>query len=732
MHDLALPHLQAELDWLWAYLEAHLRRLQREQILPSDDDLHAGTMLTPTEIRIRLRLRQLADQAVPFETRAIDAAAEVSRDLEGRASERLWLPLPRLQRAFDLDGLDRLILLLALAYELEPGFARLYAFLQNHFARAHPTGALVAELLLHEPARLEVALRLAPTSRLIAHGLVEIDRRDPALAVLHCPLRPAQRLVRLALGQRDLDPDLAGAARFDDHHDVDREPILWPDLSLAIERLTRLFMQAEIELRERRDAPASPRLVVVRGAPGSGKTHLLRHVSATIGKGLLSIDLRALSHPPERFAERLAAAFREAMILDAVLVLEGFEEVRSLPGGHDGESQSELAYRLARLLIPRLARHRGVVVWGARDSATAVPPLDPPPEVITLPTPDARAAEKLWRRFLPPASRGEGAEPDRLAQLHRLPPGFLTNAVEHARRRLPPGASGRLSAHELHQAIKVQMQHRLGDSATLISTHHSWDDLVVPNEVKLQLQEIIERHRQRVRVLEEWGLGDRVGKDVGMPVLFDGPPGTGKTMSAGLIGRQLDLDVYQVDLSRMVSKWIGETEKNLARLFDEAERSRAILLFDEADSLFAKRTGVESSNDRYANLEVNFLLQRVERFSGIAILTTNFPESIDEAFKRRITLRVTFERPGPREREALWRSILRGPRLPLSDDIDFASLARDFELTGGLIKNAALRAAFIAASQEIPIDHDALESSALIELKKHGSVVRASAGRGLG
>jgi SpoVK/Ycf46/Vps4 family AAA+-type ATPase len=208
-----------------------------------------------------------------------------------------------------------------------------------------------------------------------------------------------------------------------------------------------------------------------------------------------------------------------------------------------------------------------------------------------------------------------------------------------------------------------------------ITWRQTWDDLVLPDDAVAEVREFIARMRHRRLVYDRWGFGRKVAKGLGLSALFAGPPGTGKTMVAGLIADALQLDLYQVDLSKVVSKWVGETEKNLGELFDAAEAGHAILLFDEADSLFAKRTQVQSSNDRYANLEVNYLLQRMEAFAGIVILTTNHDAAIDEAFRRRLSLRVDFPVPEPDERERLWRALLPA-EAALGPDIDYDGARR--------------------------------------------------------
>jgi SpoVK/Ycf46/Vps4 family AAA+-type ATPase len=237
------------------------------------------------------------------------------------------------------------------------------------------------------------------------------------------------------------------------------------------------------------------------------------------------------------------------------------------------------------------------------------------------------------------------------------------------------------------------------------------------------VQEFISRKLHSQKVYTDWGYGDRIGYGKGMIALFSGPPGTGKTMLAGLISKALDLDVYQVDLAQVVSKWVGETEKQLAKVFDAAERAHAVLLFDEADSLFAKRTEVKSSNDRYGNLAVNYLLQRLEQYTGVAVLTTNKDAALDEALQRRLSLHLYLDIPEVDERQRLWVSFMPKKAPVATTGVDYRALAEEFELSGGYIKNAAVRAAFLAASSSGTIDMNILRRAAALELEDMGRVV---------
>jgi SpoVK/Ycf46/Vps4 family AAA+-type ATPase len=269
--------------------------------------------------------------------------------------------------------------------------------------------------------------------------------------------------------------------------------------------------------------------------------------------------------------------------------------------------------------------------------------------------------------------------------------------------------------------IRQTRDARLGQFARRVDRLASWSSVVFPPDILDSLRELVARVRHGRQVYETWGMNRTIATARGLTALFQGPPGTGKTLVAGVIARELGLDLYQVDLSKVMSKWIGETERNLSTIFDAAEDGQVVLLFDEADSLFAKRTEVRSSNDRYANLEVNYLLQRLDSFEGIAILTTNIGNSIDQAFKRRLSFRLSFPFPDEDTREQLWRAHLP-PELPIAGTLTLDALARKYQLSGGYIRNACLRAAFLAAQDETSLHQRHLERAVALEFAELGKL----------
>jgi SpoVK/Ycf46/Vps4 family AAA+-type ATPase len=260
---------------------------------------------------------------------------------------------------------------------------------------------------------------------------------------------------------------------------------------------------------------------------------------------------------------------------------------------------------------------------------------------------------------------------------------------------------------------------RLNTLARKVTPRQTWDDLVLPADQLRQLEELCNQARYRAIVHAEWGFERKLPLGRGTSALFSGPPGTGKTMAAQVIASELQLDLYQIDLSQVVSKYIGETEKNLRKVFDEADASQSILFFDEADALFGKRSEVKDAHDRYANIEVGYLLQRMEEYEGIAILATNFRQNVDEAFVRRLRFIVEFPFPDEEHRRRIW-DVTFPREAPLAGDVDVAALARGLKLAGGNIKNIALAGAFHAATEGEAIRMAHLARAARREHQKLG------------
>jgi SpoVK/Ycf46/Vps4 family AAA+-type ATPase len=327
-----------------------------------------------------------------------------------------------------------------------------------------------------------------------------------------------------------------------------------------------------------------------------------------------------------------------------------------------------------------------------------------PTRTVSLPRLDRGAQKHAWEAALGSSRRLVNGELDRIAQQFDLGPAEIGRAVSRAMDRAASRAPGEdeptIRGDDLWAACREQSALRLDDLARRIEPCYTWDDIVVPPAILAQLREIAAQVDQRPRVYEAWGFGAKLGRGRGISVLFAGASGTGKTMAAEVIARHLDLDLYRIDLSSVINKYIGETEKNLRRVFDSAERSGAILFFDEADALFGTRTEVRDSHDRYANIEVNYLLQRMEDYSGLAILATNRKHALDQAFLRRLRFVLDFPFPDLDQRRRIWQRVF--PAAARTEAIDSNALAR-LEVLGGNIRSIAVNAAFLAAAADEPI-----------------------------
>jgi hypothetical protein len=342
---------------------------------------------------------------------------------------------------------------------------------------------------------------------------------------------------------------------------------------------------------------------------------------------------------------------------------------------------------------------------------------------VELELPQANETERLtlFDSFLQ-ESHLEGCTTEELAAKFRFSPRQIRVACEQAVGLARLSGDAGISGELIHRCCYRQSVHRLGELATQVTPCYTWDDVVLPEAQKNLMRRACGHIRYRHQVSARWGFQDKVGYGWGLSVLFVGSPGTGKTMCAQVIAHALNMELYKINLSQIVSKYIGETEKNLRALFTEAKNASCILFFDECDALFGKRSEVKDSHDRNANVEVAYLLQQIEEFDGVCILATNLSGNIDAAFMRRITYVVHFPFPEPPAREAIYRGLIP-EGAPVAEDIDWRFLGEKFELSGGHIKNIVLSAAFMAAGEGAPIGMRHLLRAAVTEMKKNEIVV---------
>ncbi len=620
--------------------------------------------------------------------------------------------LRRLKSAFQLASFDLDLILVALAPELDLRYERLYAYLQDDVTRRRPSVDLAFNLLCTSPED-KVARRahVAATAPLCRHGLLSllVDPQQVRPPLLAQYLKLDGQIISYLLADDTLDARLTSCCEWAEPAATLADLPVDSELKQAMARLA-------IQTRERQ----RPLRLYFQGPPGVGKRGVAEALASLLGAPLLVADLTRIEITVEEFAAALTALFRTALLQEAMLYCTGVDTLLA----------SERA-RQYQDLLNGIGKHAGVVIlagsqaWRpAADPTLAIqairfPALDFPQRRAYLETCLAASGIALTARELEALAGRLQLSPEQIS-------GTVAGAVNLARWRGALTATrpdetpdSQPTLAELFAAARAQSDHHLHDLARKITPRCTWDDLVLPADEWAQLKEICQQAKHRNTVYEQWCFGRKLALGKGLNVLFSGPPGTGKTMAGDVIANELCLTLYKIDLSQVVSKYIGETEKNLDRIFTAAQSTNAILFFDEADALFGKRSEVKDAHDRYANIEVGYLLQKMEEYEGIAILATNLRSQMDDAFVRRMHAIVEFPFPDEMHRRRIWE-VMFPPEAPLAKDVDFAVLAREVKLAGGNIRNIALTAAFYAADAGVTIGMAHLLRSARREHQKIG------------
>ncbi|WNI19653.1 ATP-binding protein [Actinacidiphila sp. ITFR-21] len=667
------------LEPLWARLRLVEERVRyavaaRRAADPDPGDPYRGQYLSPEAVRRILDapggLRVPGDEAPPVPAGSV---------------------LGALAAGFGLSPLETDLLLVAVAPDLDARFEPLYGYLNDDLTRRRPTVGLALELC-GLPAASAARFRLAPAAPLVAGGLLKVT--EPDRPVLSRTLAVPDRVTAHLLGDAEPDARLAGV------------------------------------LAEAAPDPAAETAQVRRAAAavcsGTGLVHLLDRggdapglaVAALRAAGLrpLVLDAAALFQRPADVPALAAVAALEARLTGAGVVLGPLE---ALPGepAERGRGLGEVCAALRGTPVFLY----GAAGWDPRWAADT-------PVVLPVPPPAPSRQAERWRHALRAA--GAADLPDRevgaLARAvaaHRLDGGQLRRAADAAVRGA--ALAGRpVAADDLRAAVRAQNGAGLARLARRVVPEVGWDDLVLPAPTHRRLRELAVRARHREQVLGQWRMRPGGGRGRGVIALFAGESGTGKTMSAEVVAADLGMDLYVVDLSTVVDKYIGETEKNLERIFTEASAVNAVLLFDEADAIFGKRSEVRDAHDRHANIESAYLLQRMESFDGIAVLTTNLRANLDEAFTRRLDVVAEFPVPDAAQRLALWERCL-GDRLPRAADLDLRFCADRFELAGGSIRACAVSAAYLAAESGQPLAMGQLVAAVAQEYRKLGRLILA-------
>ncbi len=590
--------------------------------------------------------------------------------------------LDTLCSALELTSFERKVLLMCAGVEMDSSLMALYAKINRDDRRTQPTFGLA--LGAFHDAHWSA---LSPSRPLRYWRLVEVEGGG---SLTGSPLSIQERILHYLAGVQYLDDPLRALAK----------PVAAPD-QLASSHQAIAAEIASIWSRAGREG----RLPVIElcGDERPGKRAIAGAACGMLGLQLYVMAAWTLPHTGAADLSSLMRLWeREAILNSSALLLEcdEGETPESLPAG-------ALAYLVESARCPLFVSTRT-----ARQAANwAVALFD-----VTNPTAGEQA--EIWRKVLQPEFPSIDGEVETLVAQFSLNSAAIHSAAGQVMGSVGAGQSSHGAVDlgdRLWDACRTQARPRLEGLAQRIAPAASWDDLVLPSKQKEVLSHIAVHVRQRAKVYQTWGLASKGTRGLGISALFAGPSGTGKTMAAEVLANEMRLDLYRIDLSQVINKYIGETEKNLRRVFDAAEDGASVLLFDEADALFGKRSEVKDSHDRYANIEVSYLLQRMEAYRGLAILTTNRKSALDQAFLRRIRFVVEFPFPEMDERAEIWRRVF--PASMPVEDLRIDRLAR-LNAAGGHIRNIAMGAAFLAADAGHPVRMSHLLTAARSEFAK--------------
>jgi len=695
------------LRWLDKRLELAIAAAQIAYGSEEAADPYRGLHLTLEEMEQLLN----REPGVPTFQLETETGGESLFNLVSENSSLYWL-----QQTYGLSDFDLEVVAIALAPEIDRRYERMYAFLQENVTYTLPSVDLTLNLLCTSgTAKLLCRDRFAPNAPLIQQGLLHLVPEPERVksTLLGHYLVLDEQIVHLLLGQKGLDSRLASFCQLVQPTFSLKEIPLQVEVKQALSVITILSWQRQ-----------KPSRFYFEGADRSSKRRTAEALAKEVKSPLLVVDLAWIVDTRD-INLTLQLLMREASFQNALLYIDNLDAWK--------EKERGIYYQF---LLETIAVHRGMTILAGVEPW--LPSITSLRGVITVPftIPDFTLRRLCWQTELREVGISlEGSDLDALVDRFLLTPDQIADVVatacnqvqwQEAVNSLNPeylkSESKNTQLINLYAAARTQSGHDLRAMAQKIVPKYGLDDIVLPIDPQTQLKEICNQTKYRHTVHQEWGFDRKLSLGKGLNVMFYGPPGTGKTMAAEAIAHELQLDIYKIDLSQIVSKYIGDTEKNLNRIFTAATNANAILFFDEADALIGKRSEVKDAHDRYANIEIAYLLQKMEEYEGVTILTTNLRQNLDEAFIRRIRFIVEFPFPEEEYRLQIWRGVWP-KETPLAEDVDLKLMAQKFKLAGGHIRNIALTAAFLAAAQNEYVNMRHLLKATKREFQKMGRLI---------
>lgn len=633
-----------------------------------------------------------------LKTRLIQLESQIAQKKVNSLKKGVKLRLSSLANIFDLSPFEIDCIIVCLAPAMDKKYEKFYAYLNDDVTKKHPTVDLVLNLLCSSiEDKIHCRRHFDASEPLFKYNLVSFVGEDTG-NILSRFIKVDDRIINYILGIDFIATRIEPYCELTTPQEELDDLILLDTLKTQVENIIQSYLGGKSDFT-----------CILKGSYGAGKKTIAQTICKEWDKKILTLNMETLVNSEDNFKEIISLVFREALLQDTTVYFDNFEILNA-------NDEKNVFYR--NILFNNLEEFK-VISFIASKEIVEFAGGQNNLFKIEIESPDYNARKELWENILDE----EISQKDiiSLSNKFKFTPGQMKDAVESGKRFAALEGRQKLTPEDLNQGCKDQSSQKLSSLAKKIKPNYKWKDLILPDDKKEQLNELINYIKNKGIVYQDWGFDKRLSLGKGLNISFSGISGTGKTMAAEVIASKLNLDLYKVDLSMVVSKYIGETEKNLNKIFDAAEESNAILFFDEADALFGKRSEVRDSHDRYANIEISYLLQKLEENEGMVILATNLSQNIDEAFLRRMHFTIEFPFPSEKCRLKIWKT-LKPQGAPFSDDIDFNFLAKNFQLAGGNIKNIIVNAAFYAAADSRIINMEHMILSTKREYQKIGKV----------
>ena len=627
-------------------------------------------------------------------------------NIKGRIIETLptsvFIPLEHLIETFKLSDFEIFCIYLSISIELDPSFEKNIRYFNEAISSPYPTLGLCLKLFAKDSSEfLSERIKINEHNKLFKYFYIQAISNNQNQPIIGIPLKLDRSIVEFSINYRDYTPYEQYLKLYPPN---EKNPKHYYE---NIENQLHSFIKHNYQKKVNKNV-----LFYIHGQAGVGKHDIMYSFCNAYDQNALFINCKKL---PQQNSS-ISSICREAIMHRGILVFEHFEELI------DNTKDKKVSQFVDQLIeeiknFSKIGFALSCSPWYSAPEFSNLAIIE-----VEIPVPSVLERQMIWSEKSSSFSFDETVDLAEISNKFKFTPSQIDKALRDANNFMLWENETKINSNQIHKANYNQLSHSLKDKAQLIHAFYNWHDIVLPAEQSNMLRDACNHVKYKHIVFDKWGFGAKITYGTGLGLLFTGPPGTGKTLAAQVIANELNLEIYRVDLSQVISKYIGETEKNLKQVFDEAAHSSAILLFDEGDALFSKRTEVADAHDKYANVETSYLLQKIEAYEGISIVTTNLLGNIDEAFIRRFSYVVHFPFPTPEYRRKIWRNIFPAD-VPLSKTIDFEYLADRFELSGGNIKNIAINASFIAASASRDITMKDLLISVANEISKTGKAV---------